>query len=132
MFVHFSQTFRSLSLTASPSTGTGLASMVKVQVRVDEHDSSQLSRLAMLAGVSPPMTEADLLSAEQREHQSRQHREQRDFARRDSITRLDLASKFKSTFANILQIPHRDPSSSRTTQCTHLFPKFYGHHLNVL
>lgn len=84
-------TFRSLSLTASPSTGTGLASMVKVQVRVDEHDSSQLSRLAMLAGVSPPMTEADLLSAEQREHQSRQHREQRDFARRDSITRLDLA-----------------------------------------
>lgn len=71
--------------------------MVKVQVRVDDHDSSQFSHLAKLAGVSPPMTEADLLTAEQREIQSRQHKDQRgSTTRRDSATRLDVSSEFKS------------------------------------
>lgn len=84
-------TFRSLSFTGSPSNATGLASMVKVQVRVDDHDSSQFSHLAKLAGVSPPMTEADLLTAEQKEVHSRQHKEQRGTTHRDSATRLDVS-----------------------------------------
>ena len=69
------QTFRSLSLTTSPSTATGIASMVKVQVRVDEQDTPQFSRLATLAGVSPPLPEADLQSAEQRQLKSQSRRE---------------------------------------------------------
>ena len=70
--------------------------MVKVQVRVDDHDSSQFSHLAKLAGVSPPMTEADLLTAEQKEVHSRQHKEQRGTTRRDSATRLDVSSEFQN------------------------------------
>ena len=72
--------------------------MVKVQVRVDDHDSSQFSHLAKLAGVSPPMTEADLLTAEQKEVHSRQHKEQRGTTgtRRDLAAQLDLSSEFQS------------------------------------
>lgn len=69
------QTFRSLSLTTTPSTVTGVASMVKVQVRVDDQDTSQFSRLATLAGVSPPITEADLQLAEQRQLRSQSRKE---------------------------------------------------------
>lgn len=69
------QTFRSLSLTTTPSTATGVASMVKVQVRVDDQDTSQFSRLATLAGVSPPITETDLQLAEQRQLRSQSRKE---------------------------------------------------------
>lgn len=96
LILFFAQTFRSLSFTGSPSNATGLASMVKVQVRVDDHDSSQFSHLAKLAGVSPPMTEADLLTAEQKEVHSRQHKEQRGTTHRDSATRLDVSSEFQN------------------------------------
>ena len=68
------QTFRSQSLT-SPSTTTGFASMVKVQVRVGEQETPQFSRLATLAGVTPPMTAADLHSAEQKQLRSQSRRE---------------------------------------------------------
>lgn len=72
--------------------------MVKVQVHVDDHDSSQFTHLAKLAGVSPPMTEADLLTAEQNEVHSRQHKEQRGTTRtrRDLAAQLDLSSEFQS------------------------------------
>lgn len=69
------QTFRSQSLTTSPSTATGFASMVKVQVRVGGQETPQFSRLATLAGVTPPMTEADLHSAEQKQLRSQSRRE---------------------------------------------------------
>lgn len=69
------QTFRSLSLTTTPSTATGVASMVKVHVRVDDQDTPQFSRLATLAGVSPPITEADLQLAEQRQLRSQARKE---------------------------------------------------------
>lgn len=92
----FAQTFRSLSFAGSPSTATGLRSVVTVQVRVEDHDSSQFSHLAKLAGVSPPMTEADLLTAEQRELQSRQHKERRGSNRGDLMAQLDLSSEFQS------------------------------------
>ena len=61
------QTFRSQSFTTSPSTVTGFGSMVKVQVRVGQQETPQFSRLATLAGVTPPMTEADIHSAEQKQ-----------------------------------------------------------------
>ena len=72
--------------------------MIKVQVHVDDHDSSQFSHLAKLAGVSPPMTEADLLTAEQKEIQSRQHKDSRGTTRthRDLAAPLDLPSEFQS------------------------------------
>ena len=71
------QTFHSQSLTTSPSTATGFASMVKVQVRVGEQETPQFSRLATLAGVTPPMTAADLHSAEQKQLRSSQSRRER-------------------------------------------------------
>ena len=47
----------------SPTTGSGVVSIVKVQV--DDDESPQFSRLANLAGVTPPIPEADLIAAEQ-------------------------------------------------------------------
>ncbi|XP_020606074.1 uncharacterized protein FLJ43738-like [Orbicella faveolata] len=49
--------------------------MVKVQVRVGEQETPQFSRLATLAGVTPPMTAADLHSAEQKQLRSQSRRE---------------------------------------------------------
>ena len=49
--------------------------MVKVQVRVDDQDTPQFSRLATLAGVSPPIPEADLHSAEQRQQRTQSRRD---------------------------------------------------------
>ena len=69
------QTFRSQSLETNPSTHTGFANMVNIQVRVDDQDTPQFSRLATLAGVSIP--ETDLL-------QSREQRQQRTQSRKDS------------------------------------------------
>ena len=80
------QTFHSQSLTTSPSTATGFGSMVKVQVRVGEQETPQFSRLATLAGVTPPMTAADLHSAEQKQLRSQSRRER-------SPSRCDGTSK---------------------------------------
>lgn len=49
--------------------------MVKVQVRVDDEDIPQFSRLATLAGVSPPVPEADLQTAEQRQLRTQSRKE---------------------------------------------------------
>lgn len=38
--------------------------MVKVQVRVDDRNTPQYSRMAYLAGVSPPLTEEELKELE--------------------------------------------------------------------
>lgn len=88
-YVICQQTFRSQSLTTSPSTATGFASMVKVQVRVGEQETPQFSRLATLAGVTPPMTAADLHSAEQKQLRSQSHRER-------SPAKSDGTSKWRS------------------------------------
>lgn len=86
-------TFRSQSLTASPSTATGLASMVKVQVRVDDQDTPQFSRLATLAGVSPPIPEADLHSAEQRQQRTQSRRERSNSKAGDMLLRKKTSLK---------------------------------------
>lgn len=74
--------------------------MIKVQVHVDDHDSSEFSHLAKLAGVSPPMTEADLLTAEQKEIQSRQHKDPHGTTRthRDLAAQLNLPSRGDGNF----------------------------------
>lgn len=92
----FQQTFHSLSLTTSPSTATGFASIVKVQVRVDDQDVPQFSRVAMLAGVSPPATEADLQSAEQRQQQLQSQKEMRALSRKASFSHKDSGSHKES------------------------------------
>ena len=94
----FQQTFRSLS-TTSPSTATGFASMVKVQVRVDDQDVPQFSRVATLAGVSPPTTEADLHSAEQQQQELRALAHKASFSYKDSVSHVVKESKWHCTAA---------------------------------
>ena len=59
--------------------------MVKVQVRVDDQDTPQFSRLATLAGVSPPIPEADLQLAEQRQLRSLSRKE-RSYPKAEAAT----------------------------------------------
>lgn len=80
------QTFHTQSLTTTSSTATGFASTVKVQVRVSEQEIPQFSRLASLAGLTPPMTEAELHSAEQKQLRSQSRRE-------GPHSKLEVASK---------------------------------------
>ncbi|RMX52800.1 hypothetical protein pdam_00012207 [Pocillopora damicornis] len=56
-------------------SATGTGSMVKVQVRVDEQDPPQFSRLATLAGVTPPMTDAEIQQSERRKIRSQSKKE---------------------------------------------------------
>lgn len=79
-------TFRSLSYITSPSTATGTGSMVKVQVRVDEQDPPQFSRLATLAGVTPPMTDAEIQQSERRKIRSQSKKER-------TISKLEVIRK---------------------------------------
>lgn len=80
------QTFHTQSLTTTSSTATGFASTVKVQVRVSEQEIPQFSRLASLAGLTPPMTEAELHNAEQKQTRSQSRRE-------GPHSKMDVASK---------------------------------------
>lgn len=70
--------------------------MVKVQVRIGDQDTPQFSRLATLAGVTPPITEADLQTAEQQQRQSQSRKEVRAQSRRDSLLHKENQSKLSN------------------------------------
>ena len=77
-----------MSYITSPSTATGTGSMVKVQVRVDEQDPPQFSRLATLAGVTPPMTDAEIQQSERRKIRS-QSKKERTSSKLEVISKKD-------------------------------------------
>ena len=73
-------------MVPTPTTA-GQQSLVKVQVRVDEQQRLQFSRIADLAGVSPPMSEERARAAEATSRQSRLN--EVDGATRKRIKRTD-------------------------------------------
>lgn len=84
-------TFRSLSYTTSSSTAAVTSSRVKVQVRVDEQDPPQFSRLATLAGVTPPMTDREIQQSGQRQIRS-QSKKERSSSKLEGMLRKEGSS----------------------------------------
>ena len=90
--------------------------MVKVQVRVGEQETPQFSRLATLAGVTPPMTAADLHSAEQKQLRSQSRRE-RSPSKCDGTSKyglLSVRSAPSGLMVNALDSRTCSPGSSPT------------------
>lgn len=118
-------TFRSLSLTTTPSTATGVASMVKVQVRVDDQDTSQFSRLATLAGVSPPITEADLQLAEQRQLRS-QSRKEKSHSKPEATTKKKAFPKSNASKKDLALTAAHTRVHGTATLCVKMYTFFSG------
>ncbi|KAL9960808.1 hypothetical protein ACROYT_G034311 [Oculina patagonica] len=118
-------TFRSLSLTTSPSTATGFGSMVKVQVRVDEQDTPQFSRLATLAGVTPPMTDGDLHFAEQRQIRS-QSRKERSHSKSDGTKKKSSLVKGGPSKKDIAIAEAHKRIHGTATLCVKMYTFFSG------
>lgn len=123
-------TFHSQSLTTSPSTGTGFGSMVKVQVRVGEQETPQFSRLATLAGVTPPMTAADLHSAEQKQLRSQSRRERSPFKSEGAKKKASHTKTSSSKKDLVLAEAHKKLHGTATL-CVKMYTFFSGVNSNT-